>query len=274
MIPRAVSDITIKVKDLYHLSDKEISSIKTVIDRCNMALYQSETNDPEDKSAVLRLGEQLGLTHIDRNLLSGDDSISVIKNTSERTAQDFIPYTRRSMNWHTDGYYNTSDRTIRGMILHCASSAQDGGETLLYDPELIYLFMMDKNPDLVSALMEEDVLCIPEYRENNGVIRNKVSGSVFNTDSDGFLNMRYTERKKYVLWKKDKTVDEAIRFITQLLNEDSRYHVRVRLKPGEGVVCNNVVHRRNAFVDGEDSQRVLYRARYYDRIMPPSLNMT
>jgi hypothetical protein len=33
-----------------------------------------------------------------------------------------------------------------------------------------------------------------------------------------------------------------------------------------GVLCNNVLHDRSAFVDAPDIQRLLYRARYYDRI--------
>ena len=33
-----------------------------------------------------------------------------------------------------------------------------------------------------------------------------------------------------------------------------------------GLVCNNVLHDRAAFVDSESRKRLLYRARYFDRI--------
>ena len=42
--------------------------------------------------------------------------------------------------------------------------------------------------------------------------------------------------------------------------------IRVRLEPGMGMVCNNVLHQRSGFVDDPLSPRLLYRARYLDRI--------
>jgi hypothetical protein len=33
-----------------------------------------------------------------------------------------------------------------------------------------------------------------------------------------------------------------------------------------GVICNNVLHARTAFRDDPSRPRLLYRARYYDRI--------
>jgi len=33
-----------------------------------------------------------------------------------------------------------------------------------------------------------------------------------------------------------------------------------------GLLCNNVLHDRSAFSDGPDQPRLLYRARYLDRI--------
>jgi len=33
-----------------------------------------------------------------------------------------------------------------------------------------------------------------------------------------------------------------------------------------GVICNNVLHTRSAFRDDPAHPRLLYRARYYDRI--------
>jgi hypothetical protein len=33
-----------------------------------------------------------------------------------------------------------------------------------------------------------------------------------------------------------------------------------------GVICNNVLHARSAFRDDPARPRLLYRARYYDRV--------
>ncbi len=36
-------------------------------------------------------------------------------------------------------------------------------------------------------------------------------------------------------------------------------------EPGWGLICNNVLHTRTGFADGQPP-RLLYRARYYDRL--------
>jgi hypothetical protein len=45
---------------------------------------------------------------------------------------------------------------------------------------------------------------------------------------------------------------------------------RLRLVPGMGLVCNNVLHDRAGFVDDPLQRRLLYRARYLDRILAPA----
>jgi hypothetical protein len=42
--------------------------------------------------------------------------------------------------------------------------------------------------------------------------------------------------------------------------------LRVRLEPGMGLVGHNVLHERSAFVDDPAAPRLLYRARFLDRI--------
>jgi hypothetical protein len=41
------------------------------------------------------------------------------------------------------------------------------------------------------------------------------------------------------------------------------------MQPGMGIVCNNVLHERSGFVDDPLRPRLLYRARYYDRVAAP-----
>jgi hypothetical protein len=38
------------------------------------------------------------------------------------------------------------------------------------------------------------------------------------------------------------------------------------MQPGMGLLCNNVLHDRSAFTDDALNPRLLYRARYLDRI--------
>ncbi len=54
--------------------------------------------------------------------------------------------------------------------------------------------------------------------------------------------------------------------LLQILESDSDFVLRTRLAPGMGLVCNNVLHERSAFEDAPGRERLLYRARYVERI--------
>ena len=82
----------------------------------------------------------------------------------------------------------------------------------------------------------------------------------------GCLHMRYTTRARSIAWKDDVNLHKAVGFIRELLAGDSPWIVRHRLQAGEGIICNNVLHAREAFTDNRDAARLLYRARYHDRI--------
>jgi hypothetical protein len=47
---------------------------------------------------------------------------------------------------------------------------------------------------------------------------------------------------------------------------DTPHALRLRLESGMGLICNNVLHARSAFRDDPARPRLLFRARYYDRI--------
>ena len=86
--------------------------------------------------------------------------------------------------------------------------------------------------------------------------------------AQGNLHMRYTMRKRNVVWKDDLLVQEAVGWLENLLNGESEYIYRGTLQPGWGLISNNVLHDRSAFSDFDDpaAKRLLYRARYYDRV--------
>jgi hypothetical protein len=80
--------------------------------------------------------------------------------------------------------------------------------------------------------------------------------------------MRYSARKRNIVWKDDAATMKARDFITTLFQDTGAPIYTYRLRPGEGVVSNNILHRRNAFTDGDtaDRKRLVWRARFYDRI--------
>jgi hypothetical protein len=62
--------------------------------------------------------------------------------------------------------------------------------------------------------------------------------------------------------------ERLISWLENLLNGDSPYIYRGTLQSGWGLLSNNVLHDRSGFEDDDDpaKKRLLYRARYFDRI--------
>jgi hypothetical protein len=109
-------------------------------------------------------------------------------------------------------------------------------------------------------------MTIPERADDDGVARAAQSGPVFSVDEDGKLHMRYTARTRSIAWKQDAVTLAAVAFLEQLLAADSPYIYTARLEPGMGLLCNNVLHDRSGFTDNPATPRLLYRARYHERI--------
>ena len=204
------------------------------------------------------LGLQLGLEHL-------ENGISSI--TPEGGARgEFIPYTDRPIGWHTDGYYNPASRRIRAMTLHCVRAAAEGGESALMDHELAYLLLRDEDPEFVRALSAPKAMTIPPRLEGEALARPAETGPVFSAEGPaGPLHMRYTARGVNIVWRDDAATRAARAALERILLE-SPYVLRLRLEPGMGIVCNNVLHARTAFRDTPQHRRLLYRARYLDRI--------
>ena len=237
--------------------------------KTNMAIYASRFDGLADKQIPRRLGEQFGLTHLDSNLLADEDAVTSLQVVPEKSGRGYIPYSNRRLLWHTDGYYNPSEKRVRAFVLHCITPAASGGENALLDPEIAYLRLRDENPEFIRALMAPDVLTIPANTEEGGEIRPAQTDPVFSIDpATGSLHMRYTARTRSIEWKPDAATHNAVKALERLLAGDSPHVFRYRLAAGEGLLCNNVLHNRTAFADDVDKgiHRLIYRARYYDRI--------
>lgn len=265
--PASAAQLIVEVGDPRKPTQAEYAAILQACRQTNMAIYAGRTGADPDKDIPRLLGQRLGLERLDCNILADDDGLTSLKVVENAPRQGYIPYTNRPIKWHTDGYYNSPDRQIRGMILHCVHSAAEGGENALMDHEIAYLLMRDENPDYVRALMQPDAMTIPARVEEDGVARPDAVGPVFSVHPEsGDLHMRYTARTRSIAWKQDAATLAAVAFLEKLLDSDLPYIYRARLEPGMGLICNNVLHDRAGFSDDESHRRLLYRARYYDRI--------
>ncbi len=263
--PASIADLIVEVKDPRKLSATEHDALVDRCRRANMVIYASSVKE-DDKDIVRLIGRQFGLENLDANWLAGEDGISKIAANAAGVPHAYIPYTDRPLKWHTDGYYNPPERRIRGMMMHCVQSAAKGGENRLMDHEMAYLLLRDANPDFIRALSAADALTIPERTDENGVARAAQTGPVFSIDEKGALHMRYTARTRSIEWKQDALTLAAVAALETLLATALPCIYCIQLEPGMGLMCNNVLHDREGFKDAPDSPRLLYRARYYERI--------
>ena len=267
--PRRLEDLLVDIAVPGRLTFGEREALLARCAVANMALYASPTGSDPDKDIPRLLGRQLGLVSLDANRLADDDGISPLAVAPAGTRTEFIPYTDRGIKWHTDGYYNTLERQVRGLLLHCVQSAAAGGGNRLMDHEIAYILLRDENPDHIRAFMAADAMTIPPRLEEGEVARAAQAGPVFSVYPDGHLHMRYTARTVSIEWKDDAATRAAVAALERILADDaSPYVFRGRLEPGMGLVSNNVLHDRAAFRDTETRKRLLYRARYFDRIAP------
>lgn len=267
-LPRCLDDLKVQVGDSQGLTAAEYEALHQRCRQSNMAVFRIQGGMTEPKIRLPEFAARFGLHTLDTNPYADEEGISALQALDSGKGAEYIPYTNRRLNWHTDGYYNDTAHRIRGMILYCQRPAAQGGESLLLDHELVYIQLRDRDPDLVAALMDGDVMSIPANDFDAGVARGESSGPVFSVDAnDGALHMRYTARLRNVSWKSDARTQSALAVLQELIQDDAPYVWRYRLQAGEGLLCNNVLHRRTAFEDASGRPgRLVYRARYYERI--------
>jgi len=265
--PRRAEDLVVEVRDPRNLSDSEAGEIQRVCGAANMAVYASPLANVADKDIARRLGARLGLARLQANPLADEDGISSLEVAPEKSGRGYIPYSNRRLLWHTDGYYNAPEQRIRAFILHCVRPAAAGGENRVLDPEIAYILLRDADPRYVAALSAPDAMTIPANEEDPAAQRGAQAGPVFSFEG-GTLHMRYTARTRSIEWRPDEVTQAAVRRLREILDSDSPYVFRLKLQGGQGLVCNNVLHDRSEFSDAPGAGRLVYRARYADRIGP------
>lgn len=266
--PRRAEDLVVELRDPRHPTDSEARELRRLCAVANMAVYSSPHAGLADKDLPRRLAARLGLKQLHANPLADEDGVSSLEMTPGKAGRGYLPYSNQRLLWHTDGYYNPVEQRIRAFVLHCVRPAAAGGENRLLDPEIAYILLRDADPRHVQALSAPDAMTIPANEEDSAALRPAQTGPVFSTEG-GVLHMRYTARTRSIEWRSDDATRAAVAHLRGLLDAASPYVFTLRLAGGQGLVCNNVLHDRSAFTDAPGVGRLVYRARYLDRIAAP-----
>ena len=263
---QTMAQLMVVIDDPAQLSGKERQALLDNCRRYNLSFYRlrrRHASAVSDKQTLLRLTTQLGLHRPLSNPCADADCISHIKASSR--GQQYIPYTNKALGWHTDGYYQQGEDAVLSFAMHCARPAAVGGDNHYVDPAALYALIANENPDYLSALRHPQAFSIPA-NTRAGDERAACSQAVFSFDHDGHLRMRYTQRARNIRWRDDANTRKAVAFINEALDRPSRFRLRHKLKAGEGVIANNVLHKRSAFSEDPRRTRLLYRMRWPMRV--------
>lgn len=259
-----------EISDPLNLSDSEKSEILSRCQETNMALYSipTESDDSVLRKQLVCMAGSLGMGLPEGHRSAGDQGIVALTVSNRPSQLGFIPYTRNAINWHTDGYYNAPENTIRSFILHCKQNALEGGVNQAIDSDITYIRLRDENPDFITALMHPEAMTIPESPEPDGSVRPVSVGPVYAIEGDDLI-MRYTARTRSIEWRDNPVTREAVAFLQNLMVERDPLMREVKLEPDQGIFNNNVPHTRTAFDPdevGNTSRRIMYRVRFNNRI--------
>ena len=255
-IPKNINEISVEIKDINRTTKNEISKIRSTLDRFNTCLYRSN-RDLESNSCLLDFAKAVGMKTFDCNNIEASE-ISTISSIKSEKIQ-YIPYTNKALNWHTDGYYDK--KPLFSWLLHCINPADDGGENYLLDHELAmreYVLSYDD----IEVLMNKRAITIPESQGSN---RSELSTYIFSFDNDyEKLHMRFSMRKENIKMS-DNTFTAMSKLTDVIENNCSKYSINYKLSKNEGILSNNILHGRNSFKD-DKVQRKLLRIRSYERL--------
>ncbi len=263
---KTLADLLVDIRDPSRLNAMEIQALNKRLRCTNMVIYRCAAPENVTREHVSKLANQMGLGRPDRNLLAAKDGLSEVEVKDEARFAHYIPYTNRPLNWHSDGYYQSDQRIIRSMLLHCAYPAERGGELTAIDHRVLFSLLAELDIRFPEALSRTDAMTIPAHYED-GASRSASQGPVFFFEQNT-LRMRYTARKHNVIWASDVLFQEALSALQELFEQSTDFQYTRRLKSGEGILCANVPHRRESFEDGTDQKpkRLMYRGRFREAL--------
>lgn len=254
-----INDLKVIIDDINNPTLHEIDNIKQTVSKFNLCIYSSK-NKLESEKKLLEFVRLLGMKTYDCNNI---DNGPVSKITNKRTDNmiEYIPYTSKKLNWHTDGYYNNCNKLIFSWLLHCVEPAKFGGENFLLDHHVVYEEYIKKYGSLCN-LDRYDAFTIPENNING---RPSISSYIFSKDNSyNQIHMKFSMRKNNININKEILYD--YKNLIDIIKETAKKKaVTTKLNKNEGLVTNNVLHGRNEFSDGE-TNRTLLRIRSYEKI--------
>jgi len=261
-----IENCLIEVKKPTQLSKAEKNKIAHLCRVNNFALFSTPAQQ-DYESSIVSFNQQFGLKAFDQHLYVKGQGLAHITQSDQQDQAEFIPYTDRAIGWHTDGYYNAPEDRIRAFSLFCVNPAQQGGENQWIDPQMAYLLLREENPDITTALTHAQAMSIPAHKVD-GQIRRKTSiGPIFFMDEmTSQLYMRYTQRKKNIDFYDSDEIKQAVEILDQFLASNTPYHFTHTMIANQGLLCNNILHKRSTFVDQQDTPRLMLRGRYFNRV--------
>ena len=255
-----IDDLLVEINNPLSISTAEKSQIDQIIKSKNVVFFDVNKPIPDKKKQIKTYASIFGMGDYELDSKSDTDGLTEIKH-NKKTQQDieYIPYSDKQLNWHTDGYYNSQSNSILSWLLYCVCPSDDGGINKYMDHEIAYI-LYNKNYQNITKLMIPDSYIIPENKSNS---RPEVKNPVFSFVNNR-LNMKFSMREKNIIWN-EKITDE-INNLKNIIKSSHDYHLTYKLQAGQGVVTNNVIHMRTAFTNSKNKNRLLYRLRSKIRV--------
>ena len=255
-IPQNSDGILVNIHDINNVKTSEIAKIKETIYKYNSCIYSSKIA-LKSNTNLLKFVELVGMKTYDCNNIESNE-ISTIT-PLQNSKINYIPYTDKLLNWHTDGYYDK--KSIFSWLLHCVNPATHGGENYLLDHELVLREYLLRNDD-INNLMAEDALTIPESKYTS---RSEISTYIFSFKNKyKRLHMRFSMRKDNI-GTSAKANSAVIKLREIIEGNCAKYSLTYKLQKNEGIITNNILHGRKAFKD-DKVKRKLLRIRSYERL--------
>src|SRR5574340_18800 len=261
--PRNVCELVVELGDMTALRAAERTRILETVERANMCVFTAGSAELE-MASLLALGRQLGVTRTDKSARhSQSDEL-----TDSGILNRAIPFSTRHCNWHTDATYYGSDQTIEALFLLCKRPALEGGSNKVLDHEVLYIPLRDTDRGGFEVLMNRN--CFNYRNPTTGEVDPHRGGKVFWANAGGHFGHRFSCRKTGMAGSDESDVAAARKVLESVIADEPAHVIEGRLESGMGLVSNNVLHTRERLVDSDDAakKRLLFRARFYDRVSP------
>ena len=255
-----LDDLIVEIDNPNAISKSEKNIMLKTINQHNIVFFQINKGTLNLKSSIKALASQIGLGNYEIDSKSDNDGLTEIKiHNSMKPSAEYIPYTDKQLNWHTDGYYNNEKNLILSWLLFCKSQSENGGMNKYMDHEIAYI-LFNKNFDNIDDLMLHNAYRIPENKLTG---RKAVDNAIFSFIKNK-LYMKFSMREKNIIWN-DKS-KEAANNLKDIVNNSEKYHRSHKFSEGQGVITNNIIHMRTSFTNLEKKNRLLYRLRSKKRM--------